>query len=112
MIGTILSMKFVGEKTWWQSLVFWIVYLFVSTIVVSVIAMVDVQYLGFVVATVIFFALAIVWYTIPWRQVITVWLVAVVFDLIISLVLADYIIPVIGNDWAQGLMPILSLTGA
>jgi len=104
-------MKYIGMKNWWQSIVFWAVYLFVSTIVVSLVAMVNIQYLGFVVATAIFFILAVKWYLIPWRQVITVWLVAIVIDLVISLALADYIVPIIGSDWAQGLMPVLSLTG-
>ena len=112
MIGTIVSMRYIGQRNWWESIVFWAVYLFVSTILVSLVAMADIQYLGFIVATAVFFVLAIKWYMIPWRQIITLWLVAIAIDFIIGLALADVLIPVIGNDWAQGLMPVLSLTGA
>jgi len=38
MIGTILSMKFVGKKGWKDSIVFWLVYLVLSTVILGVIS--------------------------------------------------------------------------
>ena len=79
MIGTILSMKFIGKKTWLQALLFWIVYIVAAAVISSIIPM------GIVIAAVVFILLAHFWpmYGLNWWEALKVFAVAVVIDIII-----------------------------
>jgi len=119
MIGTLLSMKFIGKKSWKDSAIFWAV-IFVIGIILSFIvsgvliasligsiptngaepdmsAMTGLVVGAFVliillalVRAVIIILLAKFWYKFPWIEAIKIWAVAFVIDIIISYILSGF----------------------
>lgn len=80
MIGSLISMKFAGGKTWMQALVFWVVILVIGF------ALSTQYYLGILITLAsigIFIALAHYWYKLSWVKSIIVWFVAFVIDIVI-----------------------------
>ena len=79
MIGAIISMKFLGGKTWLQSLIFWAAVLIIG----FAIAAANIGILATVCSVLIFILLAHFWYHLSWIWSIVVWAIAWVIDVII-----------------------------
>lgn len=111
MIGTIISMKVLGKKSWWQSILFWIVY-FVAMVIITSISISALYLSGgltgidnpeevmaltsgvvvlfllmIVMSFVIFYSLARKWYKLKPFDVLKVYAVAIFIDIIISAIL-------------------------
>jgi len=84
MIGSLISMKFVGGKTWIQAVVFWVVILVIGF------ALSTQYYLGILITLAsigIFITLAHYWYGLKWTRSVVVWFVAFIIDLVIVYVI-------------------------
>lgn len=82
MIGSILSMKFVGHKSWKASIVFWIVY-FVAMMLIGAATAGYIEYAGLVVSAIVFILLAKYWYKFNWFDSLKIFAVAFVIDIIL-----------------------------
>ena len=84
MIGSLLSMKLIGHKTWVQSFIFWAVLLAIGVVVLSAISVaLQVAYLSIILSAGVFLLLAHYWYKLPWRTAIIVYVVGLFIDIII-----------------------------
>ena len=78
MIGSLLAMKFIGRKSWLISLYFWACVLFAGIIIGMIVPL-----FGIILAIAAFLLIAHYWFKLPWIQAITVWVVAIIIDIII-----------------------------
>jgi len=85
MIGALISMKFLGGKTWRQSLIFWAVILIIGFALGA--GAVVLGLLVTLISIAVFIGLAHYWYHLPWMRSIIVWAVAFVLDWVIVFVL-------------------------
>ena len=104
MIGTILSLKYFGRKTWMQSIIFWVVYLIAGAIVSSILAGITAGAVvgGIVVSAAVFIFLAHKWYKFPWMEALKLFALSFVIDIVIVLLLVVVLFAVIGltmPDW-------------
>jgi len=90
MIGTLISMKYIGKKSWSQSLVFWLVYIVATAILSSIVN------LGIILGAVVFILLAKYWYKMDWFLGIKTFAVAFVIDIIIAVVLVGILLVAFG----------------
>lgn len=104
MIGTILSLKYFGRKTWTQSIIFWVVYLIAGAIVSSILAGITSGAVvgGLVVSAAVFILLAHKWYKFPWMESLKLFAIAFVLDIVIVIILVAILFAAIGftmPDW-------------
>jgi len=107
MIGTLLSVHYIGHKNWKLSLVFWIVALVVGAIATSVIAYIlpTVSIAGTIVGVAVVLGLLHYWYKFPWEKSIVIWAIALVIDIIIVAILVAILFAAIGLDWLTPYIP-------
>jgi len=100
MIGTILSMRYIGKQPWIKSIVFWVVYLIVASVASYGLSLVSqtAGMVGFAISAGIFIALAHYWkwFNFPWIKAVKVFVVAFVIDLIIIFVIFAILFAAIG----------------
>lgn len=86
MIGAIISMRYIGKKTWMKSIMFWLVYLVVM--VILSVAVPFLMVLGILIGAIVFIALAHYWkeYALSFWNALKVYAVALVIDLVIMAV--------------------------
>lgn len=89
MIGTILSMHYVGKKNWTMSVVFWVVYLISMAIVSAILTAVAPTWkiVSIVVSAAVFILLAHKWYKFDYMNSIKLFAIAFVIDIIIVYVI-------------------------
>lgn len=108
MIGAIVAMRFVGKKSWWESFVFWAVYLAVVGILTFMLMGIF-PYLGMILGIGVFVALAHFWMKFPLNEAIWLLVTAFIIDIVITFILAGAVIAAIGAQWATTLMPTAQL---
>ena len=108
MIGAIVAMRFVGKKTWWESIVFWIVYIAIVGVLTAMLMGIF-PYLGLIVGIGVFLGLANFWYKIPLNQAVWLMIVAFVIDIVVAFILASAVVAMIGTGWTTVLMPAAQL---
>jgi hypothetical protein len=98
MIGTILSMHYIGKKNWAMSIIFWLVYLVSMAIVGAILNVVLPTWtlVSIVVAAIVFIVLANKWYKFNWMNAFKVFALAVVIDVIIVFVILSVLIAFLG----------------
>lgn len=91
MIGTILSMRYFGKKSWLNSIVFWVVYFIIAAVAAYALSAISVEggIIGFVIAIIVWFVLAHYWktYNFAWPVVLKLFIIAFIIDVIIIFVL-------------------------
>ena len=108
MIGAIVAMRYVGKKTWWESLVFWIVYIAIVGVLTAMLMGIF-PYLGLIVGIGVFIGLAHLWYKIPLNLAVWLMIVAFVIDIVVAVLLAGAVVAMIGTGWTTVLMPTAQL---
>ena len=81
MIGALLSIKYLGKKSWSQSLIFWIVYLVATIIATSIIS------LGIIISAAVFILLAHYWYKFTPFDSLKLFAIAFIIDIILLFIL-------------------------
>ena len=108
MIGTLVSVKFIGHKNWMQSIIFWAVALVVGIIATSLTSFLSflVPAIGLIVGVAVVLGLLVYWYKFPLSKAIVIWAVALVIDIVIVLILAIILVAFVGTSWMAPLIPI------
>lgn len=89
MIGALLSMKFVGKKSWKDSAIFWIVYIVVGAVIANILytAIPQLATVSLAISAAIFIGLAHKWYHIDLWSSVKLFAVAFVIDIVIAFIL-------------------------
>jgi len=89
MIGSIIALKFIGKKTWVESLFFWLVYLGANALLGGIIInnYPSSSIFLLLLSAVIFVSLAHHWFRFGWETAFKMFIVAIMIDLAISFVL-------------------------
>ena len=109
MIGTLLSVKFIGKRSWMQSIIFWAVALVAGIIATSAVTFILPTFAlaGTVVGIAIVLILLHYWYNFPWNKAIVIWVVAFVIDIIIAAILIGALFAYLGPDWLTPYIPVV-----
>ena len=86
MIGSLLSMKLIGKKTWKESFVFWVLVLSIGLLMSFAMASIHIQYLLTGLGFLVFILLAHFPFQVPWIRSIAAWAIALVIDWVIFFV--------------------------
>jgi len=109
MIGTLLSMRYYAKQPWQQAFIFFAVYFLATLIAVGLTSTyIGNAYVNIIVAAGIFIGLAHKWYGFALQFAVTVWLIAVAIDFLIGHLIGEFLVPILGSDLANGIMPVLS----
>jgi hypothetical protein len=87
MIGSLLSMKLIGHKTWKEAIIFWIVVLIIGFLMGFALSSVHIQYLLTGLGFLVFVFLAHYWYQLRWVHSIATWAIALIFDWLIMFII-------------------------
>ena len=81
MIGTILSLHYIGKKAWMTSIMFWLMHIVAVAIITSILGTTFAG-LALVVYAGTFMALAFYWQHIKWIEGFKLLVIAIVIDII------------------------------
>ena len=90
MIGAILSMKYIGKKSWIQSVIFWVGYIIIAMIANTMLSSSG-MYIGLLVSVAAFVLLAHYWYKFNWEMSFKLFVVAFIIDIIIVMIIVALI---------------------
>jgi small basic protein len=87
MIGNLISMHFLGKKSWKLSFIFWAVTFVIGIFLSYAIAIVSIPYLSMAIGALIVLVAAHYWYNLNWVLSIEVFAVGFVVNIIIMMIL-------------------------
>ena len=110
MIGTILSLHYVGKKKWIPSIIFWVGYLIITAVISGLLYTVlpTASFLGIVIGFGAFMILAHYWYKYDWRMSFKLFVVAFIIDFVIAIIIVAILAIAIADFWVT-LFPQASL---
>ena len=124
MIGAIVSMKLVANKSWYESILFWAMYIILATVIVmgvwylipgyrDINMMVGLGLVKVAILAVTFFAICYFWFKQKNLTLIAKWfVVAMVVDVAVSALIASFILSTgTGLEDVINNIPHMSITG-